>query len=256
MAERIEVQVPDGYPPMCEPVKPENRAENLVIVAASDKYLAAMAESFEKSYPKAIFDMITKPSEKTYTADTVKRLSATLGAPNVTMLVVTTLGNESQFMGCAAFLKAVLTPSNEHPMHIFRPSAFHRGHNFKKLMSWTDREVDEMHKGMNTELLETILEHQQRQREKLMGSQPYVMLGPIWVPNEYRSRGVSSKLISKGFDMARDSRVPLLLSGVFPNAKPAYLHLGFEPLEGYDDLMIWFPQTIARGKVQDGRLVY
>jgi hypothetical protein len=67
---------------------------------------------------------------------------------------------------------------------------------------------------------------------------------------------VSSKLISKGFDMARDSRVPLLLSGVFPNAKPGYLHLGFEPLEGYDDLMIWFPETIARGKVRDGRLVY
>ena len=42
MAERIEVQMPDRYPPMCEPVKPENRAENLVIVAASDKYLAAM----------------------------------------------------------------------------------------------------------------------------------------------------------------------------------------------------------------------
>ncbi len=141
-------------------------------------------------------------------------------------------------------------------MHIFRPSAFHQGHNFKRLMDWTDCEVDEMHSGLNTELLETIMVHQQQQREELMENQSYIMLGPIWVLSEYRSRGVSSKLIYEGFNMSRDARVPLLLSGVFPNAKPAYLHLGFETLEGYDGLMIWWPDMIARGKVEGGRLVY
>jgi GNAT superfamily N-acetyltransferase len=199
--------------------------------------------------------MITNPSEKREITHTIKRLSATLRAPNIVMLIAT-LGNDGPFMGCASFLKAVPPPSNEHRMHIFRPSAFHQGHNFKSLMDWTDCEVDEMHSGLNTELLETIMVHQQQQREELMGNQPYIMLGPIWVLSEYRSRGVSSKLIYKGFDMSRDARVPLLLSGVFPNAKPAYLHLGFETLEGYDGLMMWWPEMIARGKVKGGRLVY
>jgi hypothetical protein len=42
MTDRIEVQVPDGYPPMCEPVKAANRADNVVVAAASKKYLPAM----------------------------------------------------------------------------------------------------------------------------------------------------------------------------------------------------------------------
>ncbi len=270
MAERIEVPVPEGFPPMCEPVKAENRAESVFVVPASDKYLAAMvrgirrfsylrapayqkqAESFERSYPEAILDSITKSTREI--EHTAKRLSATLKAPNVTMLIAT-LGDNGLFMGCAAFLKAGRMP-NEHHMHIFQPAAFHQGHNFKKLMGWTDKEVDEMHSGINMGLLEEMMERTQLKREELMGNQLYVMLGPIWVSNEYRSRGVGSKLVYEGFKMSRDAGVPLLLSGVFPNAAPAYLHLGFERLEGCDDLMIWWPQGIARRKVEGDRLVY
>ncbi len=64
------------------------------------------------------------------------------------------------------------------------------------------------------------------------------------------------KLIHEGFNMSREACVPLLLSGVFPNAAPAYLHLRFQRLEGYGDLMIWWPEGIAKGTVKGGRLVY
>jgi hypothetical protein len=42
MAERIEVSVPEGFPPMCEPVQADNRADGVFIVPATDRYLATM----------------------------------------------------------------------------------------------------------------------------------------------------------------------------------------------------------------------
>jgi GNAT superfamily N-acetyltransferase len=144
-------------------------------------------------------------------------------------------------------------------MHILRPAAFRPGrgsHNFQGLMGWTNAEVDEMHSDLDINLLESIMADHQSQRERLMGSdRPYIMLGPIWVSSEYRSRGVGGKLIEKGFAMAQDAGVPLLLSGVFPNALPAYLHLGFEPLEGYGDLMVWWPQGVPKARLEGGKLV-
>ncbi|KAL9092217.1 MAG: hypothetical protein Q9159_000976 [Coniocarpon cinnabarinum] len=243
----LEVDVPEGFEPMTQPTKSQNRLRNdrIQILPVEQRDLVEVAKLIYDAFPPVFWDEIEDVSKRPPLAGRCKLLAKHLSPVLQTAgyHVIKAVDADTQnIMGTAVWMENGQhsgfptsfggLPEVTFPTHfvpttlrddLIGPLAWDRK------MKWSQGEVKEMY-AHHTPAWTEELRGYDIGRVKEMGDRPHWYLAPLCVKKEYRAMGVGKALMSYGLDKADMADPPLhCVLETLPNVRPVYYHLGFVP---------------------------
>lgn len=171
-----------------------------------------------------------RPSKEIREQRLAKRLEAFVLNPHLVHSLKAVDVKTGELMGFAGW--HVPVPKEDFVNMWSVPSHVQRG--LREQPGWSQEDVEEMWKGVLTEKYNAEFDMYDKVRAEEMGDEQHWFLAPLFVFEQFRGRGVGSLLMQYAIDLAdRHDPPQAMVLEAMPNARPVYMHYGFEPPESF-----------------------